>query len=486
MIDQALQAEPSVTALGLLLLICMGTLTWVLPREKALFPLLITTCYIPLGQTFVFAGLHFQFFRIVLLIGWLRIWIRGEAVGLRLSAVDKLFVLWGATTLVMGFFTNPSLDRLVNRGGELYNALGSYFLVRCWVRNLGDLTGSLKFLAVMISPLAVSMMVEKFTSRNIFAVLGGVPEITFIREGKLRCQGAFRHPILAGTYAATLFPLLVGLWFTGRQHRRVAFLGIGCAIIATVAAASSGALLALIGVGVGFSLWPLRYRMRWFRWGVVILLMALGVAMTPPVWYLIAKISDITGGTGWHRSYLIDMAVEHFDEWWLAGSTYTAHWAPAGIVLPNDPNNMDITNHYIAEGLAGGILKLGLFLALIVKCFKTVGQSMRLPESAALPRGMLIWSVGVCLSAHCLSFISVSYFDQIVVMWYWLLAIVSILALECEISSQTSEGFQSAAGLGNASLPPSHQPAPDSPPGSHLDPPLPVATPQRAATQKSA
>ena len=38
---------------------------------------------------------------------------------------------------------------------------------------------------------------------------------------------------------------------------------------------------------------------------------------------------------------------------------------------------------------------------------------------------MLIWALGVCLASHCAAFISVSYFDQIQVFWFWLLAVIA-------------------------------------------------------------
>jgi O-antigen ligase len=148
--------------------------------------------------------------------------------------------------------------------------------------------------------------------------------------------------------------------------------------------------------------------------------------MQAPVWYLIAKVSDLVGGTGWHRSYLIDQAVGHFNEWWLIGSSYTAHWAPAGEVLTVDPNNMDITNQYIAQGLHGGVLGLGLFIALIVTCFKAIGRFVRSGEGT-LPRGKLAWALGVGLAAHCTAFISISYFDQSIMFLFWLWAAIATI-----------------------------------------------------------
>jgi hypothetical protein len=428
--EELAQDSSSVKPLGLLFIVCMGVLTFSLKRRYALMPLLITTAYMPLGQVFVVLGLHFQFFRILLLLGVCRVWMRREAADMERTPLDKIFLWWAAATVVMGTMASPSVDRFINRSGEAFNGVGAYFLFRCWIKNVEDMVRVVRLLAIMIVPLAISMAVEKFTTHNIFSVFGGVPEITGEREGKLRCQGAFRHPILAGTYAATLFPICVGLWFVRGGNKLIPILGVCGAAVATVAAASSGALLAMIGTVIGLALWPIRCHMAKVRWGFLLTIIALAFIMKAPVWYLFARVSELTGGTGWHRSYLIDQAVGHFNEWWLFGSTYTAHWAPEGQVLVADPSNMDITNNYIAEGLGGGMMKLGLFLALIVKCFSSVGRWTNKADASPYSRRFLIWALGVSLFGHCVSFMSVAYFDQIVVMWYWLLATMSMLGAE--------------------------------------------------------
>jgi hypothetical protein len=455
--EQLAQSDSNVTLSGAIFLALMAILTCCLPRRQAVLPLLVTICYMPLGQRVVVGGLHFMFFRILLLVAWCRVLARRETENLRFTILDKLFLWWAIVTLVLGTLANPTLETLINRGGTVYNAVGAYFLIRFWVRNTDDVATMVCFLGVMILPLALSMIVEKFTRHNVFSVFGGVPEITEEREGRLRCQGAFRHPILAGTYAATLFPLFVGLWSMGGRKKWRAITGACSTVVVTMAAVSSGALLALIAAVIGLAAWRAREHMRQMRWGIVFVVIALSLVMKAPVWYLIARVSEIAGGSGWHRSYLIDQAVKHFDEWWLVGSTYTAHWAPAGQVLAVDPNNMDITNHYIAEGLGGGVLKLGLFLAMIVVGFKTVGRWIHRQELPPLCSRIFLWSIGVCLFAHCVSFISISYFDQLVSMWYWLLAIISMLAAELQVREQPAAVAEAAANALEQDLPASEE-----------------------------
>jgi hypothetical protein len=185
--------------------------------------------------------------------------------------------------------------------------------------------------------------------------------------------------------------------------------------------------MAVIAAIIGAMMWKMRHQMRYFRRGIVLSVVMAAMVMNAPVWYLIAKVSEITGGTGWHRSYLIDQAIKHFDEWWLVGTPRTAHWAPGGQSLSIDSDNMDITNHFIYEGINGGIVKVGLFVALIVAAFKTLGAGARSDNALSAEMRKLYWFLGVCLTCHCVSFISVAYFDQMIIFWYWLLAVVAML-----------------------------------------------------------
>jgi len=380
----------------------------------------------PLGQELVVLGLHFHLFRVLLLVGAIRVIVKGEAARLVLTRTDKLLAWWAVVTALFGTMAKPSMNLFIARSGDVYNAIGCYFFVRCVIVDFEDIVTSVRTLAWLSLAVAVLMVVEKTTAHNLLSVFGGVPPITFVREGHLRCQGAFRHPILAGTFGATQFPLFVALWFYRPRYRRLAVAAVISSLLIVIAASSSGALMALFAGMVGLTLWKCRRYMRLIRWGVVVTILGLALVMKAPIWYLFARLSDVTGGTGWHRAWLIDQTIAHFDEWWLFGTTYTAHWGPAGEVIAADPNMMDITNHYVMEGVKGGLLKLVLFVAVIVGCFKTIGRRIRVAAARA-PARFFVWAMGASLFGHCLSFMSILYFDQSIVIWYWLLAVISSL-----------------------------------------------------------
>jgi hypothetical protein len=224
---------------------------------------------------------------------------------------------------------------------------------------------------------------------------------------------------------------------------------MGCAVI-DVTSASSGALLAMIVGGIGLVLWKLRRSMTWVRRGLIAMIVVLTLFMNAPVWYIFARIADITGGSGWHRAYIIETAIAHLNEWWLIGTPRTAHWGGYP-PPPGDPDNIDITNQYIAEGVKGGLLRLVLFVYLIVLGFKAIGRQTRATREVPIRTQWLYWCLGVCLVTHSVSFMSVSYFDQMVVFWYWLLAVIA--SLSCLPLAEAVGGVGARPAVATASQP---------------------------------
>jgi hypothetical protein len=142
--------------------------------------------------------------------------------------------------------------------------------------------------------------------------------------------------------------------------------------------------------------------------------------MKAPVWHLVSRVSAVGGSTGWHRFILIDQTINNFGDWWLTGcSIYTvATW---GIWAG------DVTNQYILMGVKGGFLTFILFIVLIAIAFREVGILWRL-HSRNSYRLAVSWALGVSLFVHCTMFIGVSYFGQILIIWYLLLAMIGSLS----------------------------------------------------------
>ncbi|HTZ33120.1 MAG TPA: hypothetical protein VMH31_11720 [Methylomirabilota bacterium] len=411
-----------INPLGLAFTLLMGVLILVLPRRYAMLPVLALTCYMTMGMRVMVGGMNFTMIRILLVFAWMRLVIRGEFRRINLNMLDKTIIAGQFSFMIAYTLLYGTSEAFKWTLGSVYNALGMYFFFRFLLRDKEDIVSTLKLFAYFIIPLAGAMLLEQATGRNPFALFGGVPESTLIRDGRLRCEGPFAHPILAGTFGATLMPLFIGLWQYLGKKRFIVVLAIAATIVITVTSASSGPLLTLLMGALALFLWPLRGKMRQVRWALVVVLTTLHLVMKAPVWYLLGRIDIVSGSTGYHRALLIDRAIANFGDWWLVGTKSTEAWSNV------DDHLFDVTNSYILAGANGGIITMILFIAVIVLAFKAVGRTVRLSEGhQPEPDVRLYWAIGASLFAHAITFMSVSYFDQNFVNWYLILAIISTL-----------------------------------------------------------
>jgi hypothetical protein len=402
--------------LGFTLLMCL--LVIALPRRYALLPVIVLTCFMTMGQRVLIGGLNFTMIRILLLFGWARLILRGEFRSIKLNRIDKALLWWTLSSMVTYFLLWQTYDAFKDKLGLAYNAVGFYFLFRFLVRDLDEVVQVFKITAILLLPLAGSMLMEKATGRNSFAVFGGVDPVTAVREGVLRCQGPFAHPILAGTFGAVQLPFFIALWLRG--HKALALLGIASVTVITITPGSSGPVLAYLAGILGLCMWALRKKMRAIRWGLLLTLIALHLVMKAPVWFLVGHVGVFSSSDSWHRGYLIDRCIANFGDWWLVGTRSTAAWG--GV----DDHLFDITDQYISEGANGGLITMILFVMILTRCFQSIGRSVRAMADTEPRRDQLcVWALGAALFAHAVTFISVTYFDQNIVNWYLLLAMIS-------------------------------------------------------------
>ena len=267
------------------------------------------------------------------------------------------------------------------------------------------------------------MLYESATGYNIFKTLGGIKESPVVREGAFRCQGAFRSSITAGIFGATLVPVFVGLYMAKIQRARAA-VGIIAGLIITFLSNSSGPLMALMNGVVALGFWHLRANMRMVRWAVVAVFLSLSVLMNAPVYYLIARSSDIVGGGGWHRARLIEQFINHTDDWWLAGTTDTGDWMPTALVK-GEKRSADLTNKFVAVGVEGGLVPLIFFVGVFVVSYKVLGRALSLARLNSPQHEAVLWGFGCAFFAHIMALTSVQYWDQMEVAFCMLLAIVA-------------------------------------------------------------
>lgn len=382
-----------------------------LPRRWAALPLLAGACFVTRAPAIDIGGATFTVLLLLVLAGMARVAIRREWIAGGANQLDAVMMAWGVWTVASGAFHSHPAVPLVLRVRTLYEAWGLYLLFRVFCRSRDDLRFLAGMLALILVPVAAEMVAERLTGTNFFGRFGGVPALSAVRNGVVRSQGPFAHSILAGSVGAVCLPLTVGLWH--RQPAR-SIIGISACAAMVITSGSSGPLLST-AAGLGaLLLWPLRGRMWLVRWTATAIYVSLAAVMNRPAYFLMSDIDLVGGSTSWYRAELIRSAFAHFDEWWLVGTDYTRHWMWTGLAA--DPNQVDITNHYLAMGVLGGALLMSLFIWMFVTGFQNVGTAIR---SDATDKNMfLCWAVGASLFAHAVTCVSVSYFDASVMFLY--------------------------------------------------------------------
>jgi len=274
----------------------------------------------------------------------------------------------------------------------------------------------IKTLAVVVIVIAPCMLYERLLAYNPFWLLGA-PLLTNMRDDHVRAQGPFGHAIIAGTVGAVLLPLFVGLFFHRPRTRLLASAAMIASTVMVLASRSSTPVMTYAAAVLGLVMWPARKSMRAVRWGMVILLLLVQLSMSSPVWFLMNRTSGVLGGSGWHRAMLVDNFVRHFSQWWLVGTRANPDWGWS---------MWDVDNAYVGAGLSGGLLSFILFIATIVYAFRLIGRARKLAEKSRSEL-RLIWVLGTALFANTIAYFGIVYFDQSVVAWYTLLAMIAVV-----------------------------------------------------------
>jgi hypothetical protein len=415
------------TGLGAVIVLVTIAMILLLHRPWAPLPLLFGTFYMTLSQGIEVGPFNVFAIRVLLVTGIVRVVLRQETISGGLNGIDRLMIGWAVWATVCVVFRDQPLTALKRNLGIIFNACGSYFLLRTFCKSHADAVRVCTITVLLLVPVAIEMYSEHLSAHNAFSVLGSVPEYSQVREGRLRAQGPFAHAILAGTVGAICLPLAIGLW---KFHPLTSIAGIAACLTMVFTSASSGPVMSAVFAVFALLMWPLRAHMRSVRWLVILVWLGMSAAMNAPIYYLIARIDIAGGSTGWYRARLIEMAIEHIGEWWLAGTDRTRHWMLTGL----DTQHADITNQYIHMGVTGGLVLMTLFILILATGFSHVGAAIKIPAlTASRQTPFFVWALGASLFAHTTTFVSVSYFDQSFVFLYLTLAVIAAGGTTVEI-----------------------------------------------------
>lgn len=370
--------------------------------------------------------------RVVELSALLRILLKREYREISLITCDRLFIVFFLSCLSIEIIRTGSLS--FYSIGIAVDGLFVYFVFRSLIRCTKEIIDLLKPIAFMLLPFAVLMSVEAVSGKNLFHFMGGVPEVPVYREGYYRSQGSFRHAITAGTVGATFLPLYISNMLATPKPIIPVISIISCLVI-VIASHSSGPLMTTSLTLLAWSCWFFRHNMKIIRWLAFSFIITLHLAMKAPVWFIFDRISGVIGGDGWHRSNIIDKFIKHFSDWWLVGMPIEDTWDWAATVTTF--GTADITNHYVSIGINGGLISLLLLALYITKVFSALGKHLKylyLQTNTNLSEQLYVWGIGCVIFGHVVNILSVSYWDQSYIVWYFHLSIAATVGAQYSYS----------------------------------------------------
>jgi hypothetical protein len=424
-------ADSIFNPLVLAVILVAGILILLLPRRKAVFPFLLAGLLIPNDQVVVIASVHFPMLRFLLLFGlarvaWTKMSRNEEIFSGGLNLLDKAVILLGVFIVVDGTLLYQELAEAIYQIGQFFTGVGTYVVLRFLIRDEEDVKRAIRALAFVTVVVAGFMTYEALTGKNlIYATLGG-QHASYLqeageRDNRIRASGVFAHPILAGTFGGFMLPLFIGLWVKEKKGRIYAAGGAVGAVIMAITANASTALMGCLGGICAFCFWPLRRNMRAVRWGVIATLAGGQMYMSSPIWHIIQDVDLAGGSSSYHRYLLVDQCIRHFWSWMLIGTKDYGNW---GL------DSFDLSDQYVGTADTAGLIPFILLLMIIVLGFKYVGRMRRFAQTGEdTKQEFFVWAFGASLFANVVAFFGISYFDQTIVAWYALLALICTVTL---------------------------------------------------------
>jgi hypothetical protein len=412
------------TAIGAFLLVVsiVGILS--LPRRGALLVLASAALYLPIGLH-VELGFNLFALRILEAAGFCRVVMRKELGSSKLNNIDVALLAFTFYTTIV--FLLRSNEGQVFEIGRTVDTCFGYFAFRALIRDVDDLKWFLRAFIIPLIPYLGLVFIERVTLDNPFnSYLAGTAPLV-IREGSIRAVGSFQHPSLLGTLGGSFLTFYISLWLS-KTNRLTALCGVAVCLALVLASNSGAPLACVMFTGIGWAIWPLRRHMRLVRYAVVGLITALAAAMNAPIWYLLSRLSDLTGGDGYHRAYLLDIAFQNLDKWWLAGMPIadTIYWFP---YVNYTTGGADMTNQFLVWGITAGLGAMALWILILKRVFSNLGRAMIvIREGGTSPSTEYIyWGMGVLILVHIMNWMTIPYFDQTAAFWLMQLAIISNL-----------------------------------------------------------
>lgn len=317
----------------------------------------------------------------------------GGGAAFRWTIVDGLVIAGWAWDVCANAMVGADEVQMIQMIGRILDTVLMYFTARLALRTLWDFRAAvLPIVAtgVVVGGLGVS---EAVMARSVYDPLyafGGMPwfdKDAEFRYGFLRARGSASHSIYFGVAMA----LIVGLLWSMRgvaKSKWLVWIGILAAFLGSMSSLSSGPQIALVTL----MLCGAFYYVKWAIKPAVAMLVFMCVTVelaSNRHFFQLADYLALSSETAWYRGRLMEVAAERVGEYWIAGLGGVAphHWG----ALIDSRLHVDVVNHFIIVALNGGLLSLGIFLAIQIMSIRScarISKRTRVPAMRALAFGL--------------------------------------------------------------------------------------------------
>jgi len=343
----------------------------------------------------------------------------------RWSRMDTWVTGSVAVYVITYVLAHPFEMALENRGGFVMDTWLSYMAFRLVIMDRTTLVSFLKWTGILLAPLAILGMVESVTLWSPWSGLmrfvpWELPEALKqereLRWGLARAGGSFSHAIMFGASFALFFPLVWSLRRQKDSRRVLAYVVSAALLLGAFSSMSSGSWL-MLGVAIGCLIME-RYR-GWVKPLLVTFLAGcvfVEVASDRHFYAPLLSLFSSLGGDFYHRILIMDLAIEHFGEWWLLGyGGKNPGWFGVNQFT-------DVTNEFVLAGVQYGILGVLALCGVLVTAFRSLMQAYRRTADGQLRA--IYWGLGSTLCGVIAVWISVSFFGQMSALFYGMLGII--------------------------------------------------------------
>ena len=435
--------------IGAAIIAVVAMMILIASRRNVALALLAGVMFLPMSQQIHLGGFNLFPMRLLGFLAFLRVMGRGEFSFSSMNRMDKTLVFlltYGAI-----IYAIRSATGVANAVGTALDGIFAYLACRGLIQDMDELREFLKKFIVLLFLFIPLVADEMLSHSNPYSFMGGV-NFGWFRNGRMRCFGPFQNPDLLGTLGATFLPFYCALAWQ-KENRKMGVLAIiGCLFLIFACNSGGPTSATMMGI-VAWMFWRFRTKMAVCRRWMLIFLGVLAVVMKAPIYYLPAKVSDITGGDGWHRSYLMDVSFKHLQEWWMVGMPLenTVDWFP---YILSTTGTADIPNQYVVYGLKAGVVMVVIFVVLLNRGYHMLGAALstvRARSEWVTADEVMLWGMGVMLTTHVTNFFGISYFDQSFFFWSLQLALISTLSqriLDTPPEEKTAETSREDATMG--------------------------------------